>query len=89
MAGKRKRGGPAYRDDDDPVKDVSSGNGFGVAQMLSQLNEAGDDTETPGSGETQQESSTVGKQKRKRVDGEKVKYPVLTYVEGRLQSSIR
>lgn len=89
MAGKRKRGGPTYRDDDDPVKDVSSGNGFGVAQMLSQLNEAGDDTDTPGSGETQQESSTVGKQKRKRVDGEKVKYPVLTYVEGRLQSSIR
>ncbi|THC94668.1 hypothetical protein EYZ11_005853 [Aspergillus tanneri] len=27
--------------------------------------------------------------KRKRVDGEKTKYPVLTYVEGRLQSSIR
>ncbi|PWY65366.1 exonuclease [Aspergillus sclerotioniger CBS 115572] len=27
--------------------------------------------------------------KKKRVDGEKTKYPVLTYVEGRLQSSIR
>lgn len=27
--------------------------------------------------------------KKKRVDGEKTKYPTLTYVEGRLQSSIR
>lgn len=82
MAGKRKRGGPGYRDDDDPVKDLSSGNGFGVAQMLNQLNEAGDEVNT-------QEASAMNKQKRKRVDGEKVKYPVLTYVEGRLQSSIR
>lgn len=86
MAGKRKRGGHGYRDDDDdaPVKDLS-GNGFGVAQMLSQLNESEGDADK----EAQVQEQGSNKQKRKRVDGEKVKYPVLTYVEGRLQSSIR
>ncbi|PGH16154.1 hypothetical protein AJ79_01921 [Helicocarpus griseus UAMH5409] len=56
-------------------------NGFGVAETLSMLRN--DNTNTS------QGAETVPVKKRKRVGNEKTKYPTLTYVEGRLQSSIR
>ena len=101
MAGKRKRGDPGYSDDDDPVKGPSApGNGFGIAETLNRLQDADAPTEKPETDRPSEESqsqdspdamneSRKGKKKQKRVDGEKVKYPDLTYVEGRLQSSIR
>ncbi|KAJ5157669.1 uncharacterized protein N7482_008769 [Penicillium canariense] len=75
--------------DPDPVADAN-GNGFGVADTLSRLNGA-----SPSSDQATPEISQITKDghqpstKRKRVDGEKTKYPDLTYVEGKLQSSIR
>ena len=84
-------------DDDDLVKtNYDAGNGFGVAQTLSLLQNGNAPEGTESSTTTQdqanrQQSNTENKKatKRKRIDGEKVKYPVLTYVDGRLQSSIR
>lgn len=82
MAGQQKR----KRDEDpDPVAEPPA-NGFGVAETLSRLNDASpeiDESTKKSSGDMTRQS------KRKRVDGEKTKYPVLTYVEGKLQSSIR
>ena len=105
MAGmkKRKRTDAGYSSDDNPVKDTSdAGNGFGIAETLSRLQNGSataEETETANPSEESKEApdgDTGGtatdkkmKKKQKRVDGEKVKYPVLTYVEGRLQSSIR
>lgn len=83
---KRKR----EDEDSDPVADTN-GTGFGVAETLSRLNRP----LTPKSDETATNTSQSTKDgqkpstKRKRVDGEKTKYPDLTYVEGTLQSSIR
>ncbi|KAJ5781362.1 hypothetical protein N7457_006522 [Penicillium paradoxum] len=54
---------------------------FGVADTLSLLQNANHSSESLN-------ASHVPK-KRKRVDGEKVKYPDLTYAEGKLQSPIR
>ncbi|KAI9926469.1 hypothetical protein MW887_004234 [Aspergillus wentii] len=94
MAGtkKRKRAEAGYLEDDDPVKpDSAPGNGFGVAQTLSRLQNA----DAPAAGEPSKSTQVQGDttdnraKKKKRLDGEKIKYPVLTYVEGRLQSSIR
>jgi len=82
MAGQHKR----KRDEDlDPVAEPSV-KGFGVAETLSRLNDA-----SPESDQSAKNGSTemARQSKKKRVDGEKTKYPVLTYVEGRLQSSIR
>lgn len=100
---KRKRGDSGHSDDDEPVRKVSGiSNGFGVAQTLSLLQNANASTST--SGATTEDTESVSKQqqetttattemgkvtKKKRVDGEKTKYPVLTYVEGKMQSSIR
>jgi RNA exonuclease 1 len=82
MPGQQKR----KRDDDpDPVAEPRP-NGIGVADTLARLNEASpetDDSTKKSSGEM------VRSSKKRRADGEKTKYPVLTYVEGRLQSSIR
>lgn len=83
---KRKR----EDEDSDPVAGTNS-NGFGVAETLSRLNRPspsnGDEAapEALQSPKNGQQPST----KRKRVDGEKTKYPELTYVEGNLQASIR
>ncbi|KAI2785925.1 hypothetical protein POX_h09688 [Penicillium oxalicum] len=83
---KRKR----EDDDSDPVTDTNT-NGFGVAETLSRLNAPPSSTvdenivNTPKSLKDGQKPST----KRKRVDGEKTKYPDLTYVQGTLKSSIR
>ncbi|GKZ34984.1 hypothetical protein AbraIFM66950_005423 [Aspergillus brasiliensis] len=90
---KRKRTEAGCSDDEDPVKNGSDASGFGVAQTLSLLN-AGKtksqnsiDSDEPG--KAQDDMPKERASKKKRVDGEKIKYPVLTYVEGRLQSSIR
>lgn len=102
MAGtKRKRAGGGHSDDETPIYDTSnSNNGLGVAQTLSLLR--GSKTSEEGEPTTAQDmlskdtpkkdrNDTVVQRpsKKKRVDGEKTKYPVLTYVDGRLQSSIR
>ncbi|KAB8231970.1 RNA exonuclease [Aspergillus alliaceus] len=102
MAGtKRKRAGGGHSDDETPIYDTSnSNNGLGVAQTLSLLR--GSKTSEEGEPTTAQDmlSKDTPKKdkndmvvqrpsKKKRVDGEKTKYPVLTYVDGRLQSSIR
>src|SRR5690242_14211101 len=102
---KRKRREAECSDDEDPVGLPSNNtNGFGIAQTLSLLHgakpQAADDSgiATAGSdatpteethGQTKDSVSVQRPTKKKRVDGEKTKYPVLTYVEGRLQSSIR
>lgn len=102
VGAKRKRTEAGYSDDDDPVKgNTESGNGFGIAETLSRLqndtSQPSDEIEPgqPSDGSKEAQSGTNGatdkknKKKQKRIDGEKVKYPVLTYMEGRLQSSIR
>ncbi|CAL5867178.1 uncharacterized protein PFLUO_LOCUS1390 [Penicillium psychrofluorescens] len=73
---KRKR---KNNEDDSPIADPSTGSDFGLAQTLSRLQ----DTETTTT------SMPGHAKKKKRVDGEKVKYPALNYVEGRMQSSVR
>lgn len=82
---KRKR----EDEDPDPVAEVAS-SGFGVAETLSRLQGS---PASDHSGEEAARSldgvSHPSKKKKKRVNGEKVKYPDLTYVPGRLQSSIR
>ncbi|KAL1846136.1 hypothetical protein Plec18170_009369 [Paecilomyces lecythidis] len=95
---KRKR--DETRDEDDPTMGPNGGsNGFGVAQALSVLQasstaapeQAGDTAEETVTTETNQNgSSEMRATKKKRgADGEKTKYPTLTYTQGRLQSSIR
>ncbi|OOF91545.1 hypothetical protein ASPCADRAFT_176751 [Aspergillus carbonarius ITEM 5010] len=96
MAGaKRKRTEAGCSDDEDPVRNTSdAANSFGIGQTLSLLNS---DKSTPNDSVTSSEETRKAQDvlpgqrasKKKRVDGEKTKYPVLTYVEGRLQSSIR
>ncbi|KXG51930.1 Exonuclease, RNase T/DNA polymerase III [Penicillium griseofulvum] len=65
---------------DDPVGQ-SPPEGFGVAATLSRLQS--DNPSSEGS------NGSHASKKRKRVDGEKVKYPDLTYADGKLQSPIR
>ncbi|KAL5357399.1 hypothetical protein BJX96DRAFT_144402 [Aspergillus floccosus] len=95
---KRKRTDPGCSDDDSPVKDNSNANsGFGVGQTLSLLQNStaadGDAAAATSEGtSTKREQDAMPSKrasKKKRIDGEKAKYPELTYVEGRLQSSIR
>ncbi|KAF7625254.1 putative exonuclease [Aspergillus flavus] len=95
---KRKRTEAGYSDDEPPVNDTSNAsNGFGVAQTLSLLrgskpSEESDPTTAMQLDDTPKDKGDMPAQrpsKKKRVDGEKTKYPVLTYVDGRLQSSIR
>jgi RNA exonuclease 1 len=100
---KRKR--ERNSDDEDPVKgSAATESGFGVAHTLSLLQDSSDPharepapTESSGTTPQGEEASAEwksvgrinGKKKRRGDDGEKIKYPSLTYVEGRLQSSIR
>ena len=72
-------------------EDKSRDSHFGVAQALSLLQEP---TSSPlaSKGSTvaaERDDHTKPSGKKKRIDGVKTKYPTLTYVEGRLQSSIR
>lgn len=99
MTGTKKRKRSEDQDYEDPVKaNHEAPNGFGVGETLSLLQNANAEssdlsTSTPPLPEkpTEQQGEMPNKKatKRKRIDGEKVKYPALTYVEGRLQSSIR
>ncbi|EAW14220.1 RNA exonuclease [Aspergillus clavatus NRRL 1] len=101
MAGlkKRKRTEAGYSDEEPVRTGADQTNGFGVGQTLSLLQTATSAAEDNEAVPTES-SKAIPKQvkdglsaqrptKKKRVDGEKTKYPVLTYVEGRLQSSIR
>ncbi|KAJ5091118.1 exonuclease [Penicillium alfredii] len=78
--------------DDDPVAEDSATSGFGVAETLSRLQGADastdDSTTIPDTAQSSMTKETQPK-KKKRVDGEKTKYPVLNYVHGKMQSSIR
>lgn len=97
MAGTKKRKRSEDLDYEDPVKaNQETNNGFGVAETLSFLQnaDAGSSDRSASSPQdqtTEQQGDMTKKKatKRKRIDGEKVKYPTLTYVDGRLQSSIR
>ncbi|RAO67533.1 uncharacterized protein BHQ10_003545 [Talaromyces amestolkiae] len=87
---KRKRDPDDYAD---PVM-PSSGGGFGIGQTLSRLQDSASPTSTVDEDEstTKAEPAIGGvshKKRRRGENGEKTKYPTLTYVEGRLQSSIR
>lgn len=66
---------------------------FGVGQTLSLLKDpisSPTATEEPSAARVGvDDSKRTAKKKRRDDDGQKVKYPTLTYVEGRLQSSIR
>lgn len=87
MAGYNKR--KREDEDPDPVAEVAN-SGFGVAETLSRLQ--GSPTSDHSSEDAARSLDGVShssKKKKKRVNGEKVKYPDLTYLPGRLQSSIR
>ncbi|KAJ5355221.1 uncharacterized protein N7496_012433 [Penicillium cataractarum] len=83
---KRKR----EDEDSDPVADTN-GSGFGVAETLTRLNHASspNSDQTPPNAAQSTKNGQQPSTKRKRVDGEKTKYPDLTYVQGTLKSSIR
>jgi RNA exonuclease 1 len=83
---KRKR----EDEDSDPVADTN-GNGFGVAETLTRVNHASSpqSDQTPPNASQSTKDEQQPSTKRKRVDGEKTKYPDLTYVQGTLKSSIR
>ena len=83
MAGDNKR--KRQDEDPEPVAEMV-GNGFGVADTLSRL-QGGSPTESNGA--KGPEDGQHRKAKKKRVDGAKTKYPDITYVDGRMQSSIR
>lgn len=71
--------GPKRKRSDEPAD--PDRRGFSVADTLTRLQTSPDD-----------QTSTENPQpmaKKKRLDGEKIKYPSLTYAEGKLQSSIR
>jgi RNA exonuclease 1 len=103
-AKKRKLTDSGFSDDPDPVIGHSDSPGFGLGQTLSRLQKPDDSAEVdsvvastalPNTGD---DKSLVDPDhgiddkrpaKKKRLNGEKIKYPVLTYVDGRLQSSIR
>ncbi|PYH47991.1 RNA exonuclease [Aspergillus saccharolyticus JOP 1030-1] len=97
MAGSRKRKHADCSDDDSPVKtNLDPGTSFGVAQTLATLQKSAFESngthashDASDAGTAQAQAAAQRPSKKKRVDGVKTKYPVLTYVEGRLQSSIR
>ncbi|KAL5338901.1 exonuclease [Aspergillus crustosus] len=98
IAKKRKQLVSGYSDDENPVMEKSESKGFGLGQTLSFLQKSNEpdsivsDT-APGTGGPQSNNDDVADDKRptkkKRLNGEKVKYPTLTYNDTKLQSSIR
>ncbi|KUL89645.1 hypothetical protein ZTR_00551 [Talaromyces verruculosus] len=88
-------GAKRKRDPDDyanPVMAPSSG--LGIGQTLSRLRDSASPASTVEDEESTAQKGTVStgashKKRRRGENGEKTKYPTLTYVEGRLQSSIR
>ncbi|KAL4900715.1 hypothetical protein BDW74DRAFT_161421 [Aspergillus multicolor] len=100
--GKRKHTDNGYSDDIAPVMADPGSQGFGLGQTLSLLSKPNDPAQdegtasaekTPSAGSpvnTENGHDDARPAKKKRLNGEKIKYPTLTYVEGRtLQSSIR
>ncbi|KKK22745.1 putative exonuclease [Aspergillus rambellii] len=101
MARAKKRKQPDS-DYEDPVKNDDNPQGFGLGQTLSLLQDSnaptgGDCIVSPtalpitGCADTQPTTNDNERRpsKKTRVNGEKGKYPVLTWVEGQLQSCIR
>lgn len=102
---KRKRPLRSHDDGENPmpITDVGPRHGFGVAQALTLLQKEADSaapTATSSQDEVPQDanseaaklqadSPTRNLKKKKRANGQKTKYPVLTYAGGQLQSSIR
>ncbi|KAJ5698775.1 hypothetical protein N7462_000780 [Penicillium macrosclerotiorum] len=88
MAGHHKR--KRSDDDPDPVAEIHSNN-IGVAETLSRLKHASPTDSHLNCPDAAKGSNNLPQRnpKKKRVDGEKTKYPSLTYVDGKLQSSIR
>ncbi|KAL4885217.1 hypothetical protein BJY04DRAFT_231796 [Aspergillus karnatakaensis] len=100
-AKKRKQAESGYSDHEDPIMGNPESKGFGLSQTLSFLQKSpaqgdnGAETALP----TTRTEATRGNSdgaaddkrpaKKKRLNGEKVKYPTLTYTENKLQSSIR
>ncbi|KAK2804075.1 hypothetical protein FQN51_002606 [Onygenales sp. PD_10] len=81
---KRKRSESFADNPDDSISTSPAprnSNGFGVADTLSMLRDSNSDPP--------KKTEAAPMKKRKRAGNEKTKYPTLTYVEGRLQSSIR
>lgn len=78
---KRKRGrGPLV---DQPSSDIA------VADTLSRLQGSPSSEPISPNGAHNGDVSTNRTAKKKRVDGEKIKYPTLSHIDGRLQSTIR
>lgn len=78
---KRKRGfGPVI---DQTTRDI------GVADTLSRIQGSPDSNSGSPNSAQNGGDSTNRATKKKRVDGEKTKYPALNHIDGRLQSSIR
>ncbi|KAJ5765857.1 hypothetical protein N7520_005416 [Penicillium odoratum] len=65
----------------------TTGHEVRLTTNVSQLNDSSPAPDVAMNGPNQ--DAHLRKSKKKRVDGEKTKYPDLTYVEGKLQSSIR
>ncbi|KAJ5592003.1 uncharacterized protein N7459_002372 [Penicillium hispanicum] len=80
MPGQKKR----KRAPVDGSEDDDGANGFGVGQILPHLQP----TSPTDTSVTTPDGTTQPSTKRKRVDGEKTKYPELTFVDGKLQSQI-
>ncbi|KAJ5183884.1 exonuclease [Penicillium capsulatum] len=78
---KRKRGaGPSI----DPASSE-----FALADTLSRLQGSPDPMSSSPNNAQNEDDMTHRAAKKKRVDGEKTKYPTLNHIQGRLQSSIR
>ncbi|KAL2808561.1 putative exonuclease [Aspergillus granulosus] len=103
-AKKRRHTDSGFSDDPDPVMGNSESPGFGLGQTLSRLQKPDDSADgdstvastalpiTTGdksSADPDHDTDDKRPAKKKRLNGQKIKYPVLTYVDGRLQSSIR
>ncbi|KAL2817444.1 hypothetical protein BDW59DRAFT_175488 [Aspergillus cavernicola] len=103
-AQKRKHTDSGYSNDEDPVMQNPDSQAFGLGQTLSLLQKSNESAEgdavasataspITGCKETLNNADHGADDKRpskkKRLNGEKIKYPVLTHVGSRLQSSIR
>ncbi|KAJ5917177.1 hypothetical protein N7466_010731 [Penicillium verhagenii] len=87
MTGENKR----KREEDAETALDTADNGNGVAPRLAATNGSTSPPTTSDNAMNGDENRDAHhrKSKKKRVDGEKIKYPGLTYVEGKLQSCIR
>lgn len=86
MTGENKR---KREKGDDPVVDATSHEPDAALTPLQVHSSTSPSAPDANVNESQNRDAHNRKSKKKRVDGEKTKYPDLTYVEGKLQSSIR